>query len=198
MNNSGAQRAVPIVLIILIIIVVIAALVSVGRSIFGGESEPVVNTGKESLLNTSLDRSVRMTVRGPIVGDNQFHSYTITVSPTTRNLTTYQGYLLNALETNEQTNNSKAYQQFVFALDRAKMMDHDELEGDANDTRGICSAGRLYRYEVLQASNVVKELWTTTCSRSKGSLKEPNEPLVRLFKAQIPNANGTLGRVNLQ
>lgn len=198
MNNSGAQRAVPIVLVILIIIVVIAALVSVGRSIFGGESEPVVNTGQEALLNTSLDRSVRMTVRGPIVGDNQFHSYTITVTPTTSNLTTYQGYLLSPLETVEQTNNSKAYQQFVYALDRAKMMEGDELEGDANDTRGICSVGRLYRYEVLQGSNVVKELWTTTCGRSKGSLKAPNEPLIRLFKAQIPNANGTLDNVNLQ
>ena len=197
MNNSGAQRAVPIILIILVIIIAIAALVSVGRSIFGGDSQPVVNSGRESLLNTALDRSVRMTVRGPIVGDNVFHSYTITVSPTSRNLTTYQGYLLTQLETDQQTNNSKAYQQFVYALDRAAMMEGTEPEGDANDTRGICATGTLYRYETLQGTNVVKELWTTSCGRSKGSLRAVNQSLVRLFKAQIPDNNKLLTNIKL-
>ena len=197
MNNSGAQRIVPIALVILIIIVAVAALISVGRTLFGGNSEPVVNTGKEALLNTSLDRSVRMTVRGRIVGDNAFNSYTITVTPTTRTLTTYQGYLLTELEKNEQTNNSKGYQQFVYALDRANMMEGDEPEGDANDTRGVCATGQLYRYEVLQGSNVVKELWTTSCSRSQGSLKANNQLLVRLFKAQIPDNSAQLGRIRL-
>ncbi len=197
MNNSGAQRIVPIALVILIIIVAVAALISVGRTLFGGNSESVVNTGKEALLNTSLDRSVRMTVRGRIVGDNAFNSYTITVTPTTRTLTTYQGYLLTELEKNEQTNNSKGYQQFVYALDRANMMEGDEPEGDANDTRGVCATGQLYRYEVLQGSNVVKELWTTSCSRSQGSLKANNQLLVRLFKAQIPDNSAQLGRIRL-
>lgn len=187
MNNSGAQRIIPIILVIIIVIVAVAALISVGRSLFGGPTEPVVNTGKEALLNTSLDRSVRMTVRGPIVGDDVFHTYSITVSPTTRNLTTYQGYLQNQLATRDLSNNSKAYEQFVYALNRANMMEGKEPEGDANDTRGVCATGRLFRYDVMQSSNVVQSLWTTNCSRSKGSLKAVNQQLVNLFNAQIPN-----------
>lgn len=197
MNNSGVQRVVPIILVLIVIIIAVAALVSVGRNLFGGSTEPVVNNGKEALLNTSLDRSVRMTVRGPIVGDNVFHSYTITATPTTRNLTTYQGYLQSQLETSDLANNSKAYEQFVYALDRADMMEGSELEGDADDIRGVCATGRLYRYEVFQGSNVVKSLWTTSCNRSKGSLDASNQALVRLFTAQIPGAAKVTGRVNL-
>lgn len=197
MNNSGAQRVIPIILVIIVIIIAVAALISIGRNLFGGSSEPVVNTGKEALLNTSLDRSVRMTVRGPIVGDNVFHTYTITVTPTTRNLTTYQGYLQNQLESSELANNSKAYEQFVFALDRANMMEGTELEGDADDMRGVCATGKLYRYEVLQGSNVVKSLWTTTCGKARGSLKAVNQSLVRLFTAQIPDYTDLTGKVNL-
>mgnify|MGYP001244537797 CR=1 FL=1 len=197
MNNSGAQRAIPIILIIIVIIVAVAALISVGRNIFGGSSEPIVNTGKEALLNTSLDRSVRMTVRGPIVGDNNFHTYTVTATPTTRNLTTYQGYLQSQLESTELANNSKAYEQFVYALDRANMMEGAELEGDADNTRGVCATGKLYRYEVIQGTNVVKTLWTTTCSQSRGSLKAVNQSLVRLFNAQIPDYAKLTNKVNL-
>ncbi len=197
MDNSGVQRIVPIVLVLIVIIIAVAALVSVARNLFGGETEPVVNTGKEALVNTSLDRSVRLTVRGRIVGDNVFHSYTITATPTTRNLTTYQGYLQNQLETSDLANNSKAYEQFVYALDRADMMEGRELEGDADDLRGVCATGYLYRYEVLQGTNVVKSLWTTSCSREKGSLKANNQALARLFRAQIPDAAKMTNKVNL-
>ncbi len=197
MNNSGAQRIVPIILVIIVIVVAVAALVSVGRSFFGGSSVPEVNTGEEALLNTSLDRSVRMTVRGQIVGNEVFHTYTITATPTSRNLTTYQGYLLNQLQTIDLPNNSKAYEQFVYALDRADMMKGTELEGDANDTRGICATGKAYKYEVMQGNNVIKSLWTTTCSRSKGSLNAVNAALSNLFQAQIPDGRKITNQVNL-
>ena len=99
MNNSGVQRIIPIALVLIVIVIAVAALFSVGRSIFGsGDTEEVVNTGQEALLNTSLDRSVRLTVRGPIVADEDFHSYTITATPTSRTLTTYQGYLDNQVD----------------------------------------------------------------------------------------------------
>ncbi|MFZ1361275.1 MAG: hypothetical protein WAS27_04610 [Candidatus Saccharimonadales bacterium] len=197
MNSSGAQRIIPAILVLIVIIVAIAALVSVGRSIFGGPSQEVVNTGRESLLNTSLDRSVRMTVRGPIVGDDQFHTYVMTITPTTRNLTTYQGYLRTQLETTDLANNSKGYEQFVYALDRANMMAGDELEGEADDTRGICAQGIMYQYQVLQGTNVIKTLWTTSCSKSRGSLRAVNQTLLRLFRAQTPDTAKMTRKINL-
>ena len=198
MNNSGVQRIIPIALILIVIVIAVAALFSVGRSILGSsEPETVVNTGKEALLNTSLDRSVRLTVRGPIVADEQFHSYTITASPTSRTLTTYQGYLDNQVDQVQLPNNNRSYEQFIYALDRASMMESDELDGDSNDVRGICATGRVYEYEVLQASNVIKKLWTTSCSKIKGSQEANNARLSELFQAQIPDANKTTRKVKL-
>lgn len=197
MNSSGAQRIVPIILVIIVIIVAVAALISVGRSIFGGTDAPDANTGEQALLNTSIDRSVQMRVRGPIVGNERFFTYTVTVSPTARNLTTYEGYLLNQLATLDLPNNSKAYEQFVYALDRANMMKGTELEGEANDTRGICATGKMYEYEVLQGNNVIQSLWTTTCSRSKGSLDAVNNALSRLFDVQMPGSERLTDAVNL-
>ena len=198
MNNSGLQRLVPIALVLIVIIVAIAALVSLGRSIFGGGSaEPVVDTGKEALLNTALDRSVRVTVRGPIVGDENFHSYRIIVSPTTRVLTTYEGYLDRQVDTKQLVNNTRGYEQFVYALDRAALTDSAVLEGEAADMRGICATGKVYQYEVMQASNVIKKVWTTTCRNAKGSLKASNTTLIKLFQAQIPNYDDLTQKVRL-
>lgn len=198
MNNSGLQRLVPIALVLIVIIVAIAALVSLGRSIFGGgSSEPIVDTGKEALLNTALDRSVRLTVRGPIVADENFHSYTIVVSPTTRVLTTYEGYLDRQVDTKQLVNNTRAYEQFVHALDRTAITDTTTLEGEAADMRGICATGRVYQYEIMQASNVVKKIWTTTCSKSKGSLKANNTTLTKLFQAQIPEYTKLTQKIRL-
>lgn len=198
MNNSGVQRIIPIALVLIVIVIAVAALFSVGRSIFGSNKpEEVVNTGKQALLNTSLDRSVRLTVRGPIVADEQFHSYTIIASPTSRTLTTYQGYLDNQVDQVQLPNNNRSYEQFIYALDRASMMESDELDGDSNDVRGICATGRVYEYEVLQASNVIKKLWTTSCSKIKGSQKANNARLSELFQAQVPDASKTTRKVKL-
>lgn len=198
MNNSGLQRLVPIALVLIVIIVAIAALVSLGRSIFGGGSaEPVVDTGKEALLNTALDRSVRVTVRGPIVGDENFHSYRIIVSPTTRILTTYEGYLDRQVDTKQLVNNTRGYEQFVHALDRAALTDSVALEGGAADMRGICATGKVYQYEVMQASNVVKKVWTTTCKNAKGSLKANNTTLLKLFQVQVPDYDDLTQKVRL-
>lgn len=198
MNNSGVQRLVPIALVLIVIVVAIAALVSLGRSIFGGSTEePVVDTGREALLNTALDRSLRMTVRGPIVADENFHSYTIVVSPTTRVLTTYEGYLDRQVDTKQMVNNTRSYEQFVHALERVNLTDTNKLEGEAAEMRGICATGKVYQFEIMQASNVVKKIWTTTCREARGSLKANVNTIVKLFQSQIPKYSDLTQKVRL-
>ncbi len=201
MDRSGLQRLIPIILVLIITVVAVAALISLGRTLFSGEgaqtTKPPVNTGKEALTSTLADRSVRMSLRGPIVADENFHSYTITVGPDVRNLTTYRGYLREQLTNEQITNNTKAYEQFVHALSRATLMDGTPLSGDANDTRGICAAGSLYEFEVLQGTNVVQKLWTTTCSGSKGSLKANLSQVNKLFQLQIPDFNAVVSKIKL-
>lgn len=200
MNTSGAQRIVPVILIIIIIVIAVAAVFSLGKGIFGGsssEEKPVSDSGQTALLSTTADRSVRMTVRGPIVGDNTFHSYAITISPNARTLTTYQGYLDSQVDSMQLTNNVRGYEQFVHALDRAGLTKNTELTGDADDRRGVCATGMLYVYEIIQGSNAVKTLWTTTCDSARGSLKIGNESLSSLFRAQVPDWSKLTSKVRL-
>jgi hypothetical protein len=202
MERSGLQRIIPIALVLIVIIVAVVALVSLGRALFsgGGGASPSpapVNTGKQALKATTADRSVRMAVRGPIVANENFHSYAITVSPDSRTMTTYVGYLGQQVANEQLDNNVQAYTQFVNALSRANLMEGTPLTGDANNTDGICATGYLYEFEVLQASNSIQRLWTSSCRGSLGSLKANLQQVSQLFQLQIPRFKALSSAVNL-
>src|SRR5690606_12981845 len=104
-RNSGA-RFFPIIIIIVIAALVIAAIVSIGRAVFNSgdttSQEPTaIDRDREALLNTSTGRTVQMTVRGPIVAEENFTSYRITASNSERSMKVYKGYLEE--ETNGKT-----------------------------------------------------------------------------------------------
>jgi hypothetical protein len=199
MYKSSSSRILPIIIVLLVVAIAIAALVSVGRAIFSGDSAsgPKVDPGVESLLNTAVDRSVRMTVRGPLVADEKFRSYQITVDSSSRRLNTYSGYLEQTIDSIQLGNNTKAYEEFVYALNRANLMKGNELEDEKNDTRGICATGRVYEFEVLQGASVIKRLWTSTCKGSAGSLKASLSQVQKLFLNQIPDNKVPLNKIDL-
>lgn len=193
MNRDNLSRAIPVVLIVIIVIIAIAAIVSVGRSIFGGDDSSntgptEVERGRTALTSTDITRAVRFTNRGPIVADENFRSYQITITPTSRSMTIYEGYLQNVIETRTYSNNTPAYEAFVYALDREGMMHGELLEGDQNDHRGLCSEDHLFEYEILQAERTVKKLWAADCSAAEGSVYKDADPddINDLFKEQIP------------
>lgn len=194
MYKGNSSRIVPILLVLVVVAIAIAGLVSVGRMVFGGDqnNEEQVDVGRDALLSTSVDRSVRMTVRGPIVADEAFRSYQITVTPTKRQFVTYSGYLESPLETKQYSNNNKAYEQFVHALDKANMMNGEAFEGEQDDTLGICATGNVYEFDVLRADSSVKRLWTSTCRGSSGSFKASVDQVESLFVQQVPDAREVL------
>lgn len=190
MERSGLARFVPIILVLIVVIVAVVALFSLGRALFSGSgqgSEAPVNTAQQALTSTLADRSVRMTVRGPIVAEEQFNSYVVSISPSTRAMTTYVGYMGQQIASEQLPNNTQAYEQFVYALDRAKLAEGTPLTGEANDTRGICATGLVYEFDVMQGENSVQKLWTSTCDGSKGSLSASVQQVSRLFRLQIPS-----------
>ncbi|MDB5177272.1 MAG: exported protein of unknown function [Candidatus Saccharibacteria bacterium] len=201
MDRSGIQRIIPIVLVLIVIVVAAVALFSVARTLFfSGDSNTsqtqTVNSGKQALTNIQAGHSVRMTYRGPIVGQDKFHTYTITASPDSRNMTTYVGYLGQQVDTSQLTNNTQAYEQLVFALDRAKLMDGTPLTGDADDRRGICATGTVYEFDVLEGSSSIQNLWTSTCKASAGSLKASLPAVSKLFQLQIPDYSKLFSKMN--
>lgn len=198
MNRSKVSRIVPIALVLIVIAISVAALVSIGRTLFGGGgTQSVADTSQASLINTSADRSVRMTVRGPIVANENFRSYQLVVTPNDRTLATYSGYLNQPIGDLRLENNTKAYEEFVFALNRANMAQGEAFTGDKDDTRGVCATGKVYEFEILTGTQVVKRLWTSTCKGSAGSLRASVSQLQNLFLQQVPTNKTLLSPIKL-
>lgn len=195
MQRNSGTRFFPIVIIIIIAALVIAAVVSIGRAVFNGGGSDTENTsqvdrGRESLLDTSVGHSVQMTVRGPIVAEENFSSYRVTVSNSERTMSVYSGYLESQTNGKTLENNTQAYEQFVYALDKANIMKGQMPDDDTlNDIRGICARGYVYEFAVLSGGNEVKKLWTSTCDGSKGTLDASKDQLSQLFLAQVPDAS---------
>ena len=200
MNKNKFARIIPIALTLIIAAVTIAALVSLVRFIFfpGTTTKTTksdIEVSREALLNTSADRAVSLITRGPIVADEAFRSYQIKVTPTSRNLTVYKGYLNQTVKVIALSNSTSAYDQFVHSLDKANMVKGAELKGDSNDLRGICATGSVYEYQTLKSDTVQKGLWTSTCSGSRGSLNASSEQLNNLFITQIPDARTAISEI---
>lgn len=197
MQRSNGAKFFPFIIIIVIIALVIAAIVSIGRAIFNSgdssESEQTtsINRDREELLKTSTGRSVRMTVRGPIVAEEEFTSYQITASNSERSMVVYRGYLEEEVQASRLPNNTQAYEQFVYALDKANFttIRGDKEQNDEPDLRGICATGYVFEYSVLSGGNEVNKLWTSTCDGSKGTLGASREQVSNLFLEQIPTSS---------
>lgn len=200
MATYRTQRVVPIILVIVIIIIAVAALVSLARAVFfsGSDADPIaVDRSRSALLDSSQGHSVSMTVRGPIVADEEFQSYQTTITPNSRTLTTYSGYLDAVVDQVSLPNNTAAYEEFVYALDKAKLPNGEELPGERDDVRGICATGRVYEFYINDNGDTVKRLWTSTCSGSKGSLDGNVNQLKDLFVDQFPDGEDLIQKINL-
>jgi hypothetical protein len=192
-RNSGA-RFLPLFITLVIVIIAVIAVVSIGRAIFfsgDDDKQPTQTdaTSQSNLIKTTSDRGVQLTVRGPIVADENFTSYTITASPSTRMMSVYNGYLDSVRDQRSYENNGQAYAQFVYALDKADMTKGKATDAKDDDLRGICATGYVYEYATTLNGQVVDRLWTSTCGGSKGTLDASTSQLNNLFQKQIPDYN---------
>lgn len=198
MYRGSGPKIFPLIVVILVIALVIAALVSVGRMIFMGNGSSDNNNNAQdskqataaglqaSTLDTGDKRAVRLTVRGPIIADEKFRSYQITMSPSERRWTVYSGYLGQVIEEKVYTNNTKAYEQFVYALDKANIS--KIVQAKDEDFRGVCATrGIAFMYETLNDNDVDQSVWTSTCGGSKGTMGANVEQIHALFANQIPD-----------
>ncbi len=200
MANYRTSRILPTILTVVIIIVAIAGIVALARLVFTGSSsntEAVVDTSQQDLLSTNDGRSVSMTVRGPIVADEDFRSYSITISPSSRQFQAYTGYLGAVVNQESLPNNTAAYDEFVHALDKANLVVGKPFDGDKNNVSGICATGKVYEFRVLDGGEADQMLWTSTCGGSPGSLRASATQLSQLFLNQIPNSSNIAASLKL-
>lgn len=200
MANYRTSRIIPTILTVIVIIVAIAGIVALARLVFTGSTsstEAVVDTSQQDLLNTADGRSVSMTVRGPIVADEDFRSYRITISPAARQFEAFTGYLDTTTSQQTLANNTAAYDQFVHALDKANLVDGKPFEGEKNNILGICATGKVYEFNVIDNGTSDEMLWTSTCGGSPGSLKASATQLSQLFLNQIPDGSNITASLKL-
>jgi len=95
-------------------------------------------------------------------------------------------------------NNSRAYEELVYALEKRKMMEGRQLSEEQNDLRGICANGKVYKFETLYHGNPVKTLWTSDCGGSKGSATANANDILLMFLNQIPDGKKIAAGVGLQ
>ena len=202
-SKNSLSRFIPILLVIVIMIVAIAAVIAIGRALLGGGSSndstntAVTDEGRTALLTVDTSRSVRLTVRGPIVSNESFRSYRVTISPEERDITTYEGYLEKVIETKKFDNNNRAYEELVHALDKRRMMDGRVLTEEQNDLRGICASGQIHQFDTLVNGETVRSLWTSDCDGSKGSATANVSEVINMFLNQIPEGRKIVSGVGL-
>ncbi len=190
MYKGSNPRIFPLIMVVLVVALVIAAIVTVGRMIVAGNSSGDAATHTEgiasSLLDTSTNRSVRWTVRGPIVADEKFQSYQIIVSPKSRSYTVYSGYLDQVVATQSYDNNPKAYEQFVYALQNADIT--KTRSTTQADIRGVCAThGLAFVFETAKDGTTDQSEWTSTCAGSKGDMSAKPVQIQALFVNQVPD-----------
>ena len=203
-SKNSMSRFVPILLVIVITVVAVGAVIAIGRAFIGGDDgdtntpQSSLDEARAALLSSDVSRSVRLTVRGRIVADENFRSYQITISPSSRIMTTYEGYIATALESKKLDNNFPAYEELIFALDKRKMMDGRVLSEEQNDLRGVCATGRLYEFETLVNGETLKKLWTSDCDGAKGSALANVSEIMDMFLQQIPDGRAMARDVGLE
>lgn len=202
MYKGNRARFFPLVVILIVIVIAVFGLISLGRWVIGslGSNNSQTTTSQASstesaLLSSDSSNSVQMTVRGPIVGDEQFRSYQVTISPTSRSITTWSGYdKTSTLGQINLGNNQKAYDEFVHALDYAGFTKTQTTK--ESDTSGLCANGRVYHFDILEGNEAAQDTWATNCG-IKGTFNG-NGPSVRsLFLSQIDGADSLVGTIGL-
>lgn len=200
MKPGKNSQLIPVIIIVLIVVVSVAAIVAFVRTIAGGDGASTedneITQEERALLSSTADRGVRMTVRGEITADETHRSYRVEITPSSRTMTTYKGYLDQLHDTVQISNNVAAYEEFVYALGRAGMDEGEAFTGVDDDTRGLCANGKILEFELLQNGQSTKRLWTTTCSGIDGSFTANDGVISDMFINQIPDSQALISDIN--
>jgi hypothetical protein len=153
----------------------------------GGPAEPG-QSGERQVTVTdyaSGDAVVRLTVQGEIEAKEEHREIRITVGRNRRNIEILRGYDAEVIKSRPFDNSQAAYDEFLHALEKAGFA--NSQDSTVEDEEGVCPTGRRYIYEMLDNSEQVLRLWSTSCSRRDGTLAGNANLIRQLFEAQIPD-----------
>jgi hypothetical protein len=182
---------------VMMLVIFVLAVGAIFFIINGGNKGGSAPDGSPKVTDLRTERSVRMTVGGNITADELYDSYTIEIGPSQRIVTLKKGYQGNIVKQQIYTNNPKAYEQFVYALDRQNFTVSRPSSGRQVDERGACAIGRRYNFDILNNGSSILSLWTTSCSGSSGTFMASVDSVKPLFDNQIPDLDDILRNIKL-
>ncbi|MEO8785009.1 MAG: hypothetical protein ABI221_01665 [Candidatus Saccharimonadales bacterium] len=166
---------------VLLIVVIIVLLTSSG-------SHKVTTSGGKTIklmsFVTKPNAQIRYTIDGPINASESHRSVQISISPTSRNLTVLQGYQGSALVNQSYPNNQQSYSDFLAALMQVNFTAERSVSSSLS-RQSVCPLGNRSRFEIIDGTKDVMDLWTASCS--SGSFAGNIPQTTNLFRTQIPD-----------
>ena len=105
--------------------------------------------------------SVSVTSYGKLVGDTEYRSIRVTVSPNERRVEVLAGYNEAVVSSNTYQNTPLAYENFLSALSAQGFLRSKNT--NITDERGACPTGNRYAYALRENGKDVSRLWIATC-----------------------------------
>lgn len=195
-RDRGGPTRLGLIVFAVLFFLVVAALFFFITS--GGNSSRTVTDERPNVDTVVASRSVRMTVYGPVVANEDRESYVVTVSPSSRTIEARKGYSNSTVANASFDNSTEAYRQFVGALAKAGYDKTRVLNGDHTSQDGACATGKRYDLEILDDSKVIASSWTTSCSKTPGTFAGDMTAIKSLFDKQISNIRTTLKPIKLR
>ncbi|MDZ7744403.1 MAG: hypothetical protein U5K77_01435 [Candidatus Saccharibacteria bacterium] len=175
MNRYGLALLGAIIAVIVIVVLIAVRLMTPSADI------PVEQVDVTDYVDTSA--TVRYTVQGNIVGQDEFNAVRISVTKGRRTVEQLSGYTGSVVNRQTYPNNQAAFEAFLYALDKAGYTEEQVARSD--DERGMCPFGRRFIMEIEEEGDEVSRLWATSCSRRDGSFGGDMSTVRKLFEAQI-------------
>lgn len=199
-DGSGIGGRGLLIASVVFILIVGAIFFAITDGLFGNSQKTGTDT-QAAVTDLFVSRSARMTVQGPIVANENRESYVVEVSMDTRTIQALKGYDQTVIDTHGYSNNRVAYTDFVYALSRVGFGKARTVSQSAADERGVCATGTHYVFEILDNGRSLSRLWTTSCSKEKGTLDVSSSNLKSiksLFDVQIPDRQTVLKDIKLR
>jgi hypothetical protein len=194
MRGDGTPNRAVIIGVVVFILVIGAIFFALSGRLFGpGEQED-----RPLVTDITSSRSIRMTVDGPIVSNEERQAYRITVGYERRIVEGMKAYTHDVVATQTFDNNRTAYSEFAYALNRAGYDKRRNVKDEAADPRGVCPTGSRYTFELLDGGRVVDSAWTTSCNNTRGTMGTSGSSLKQLFDRQIPELTKVIKPVTLR
>lgn len=178
---------------------VFIALILFGIVIFGGNSNKSNSSTSTSSQVTkalpdyaSSNAEVRVTIDGPVNGDDLHRQIRMTISSSQRTIDIIQGYQGNVIQTESIGNNQPAYNVFLNAIYRYGFtlgLNPKKNKFVSTNDVGSCPLGDRYYFELMNTgSNADQRLWTSTCGKQvPGNFGGDSVTLLQLFRVQYTN-----------